>query len=319
MASVEGTTTTFHHTDHLSGSSVESDEEGYVTEVLDYYPFGTTRIDQKYTTYENDKKFTGHEYDDATDLYYMGARYQNPEIGRFISEDPVYLGTGTQGSDENGQKQLRSYLSDPQGFNSYSYSRNNPLRYVDPNGEWFKEFFTGQQSWGSFQGELGEAAMYMSPAWQTAMDHPYVTGAAVGVGGGAAAYAGAAVITSLSVNYLGGLGTSCIAFCGKSSEVAQNISISAERLQHVLDRHGYNTIQKNVSTFNRGVNISKLIEQSSKINPSIQPNGNLERIFDAGKNIGIDRLTGNQTSITTVITNKANELITSFPGRPLIK
>ena len=105
VASVEGTTTTFHHTDHLSGSSVESDEEGYVTEVLDYYPFGETRLDEKYTTYENDKKFTGHEYDAATDLYYMGARYQNPEIGRFISQDPVFQAIGDN-------KKLISLLGD---------------------------------------------------------------------------------------------------------------------------------------------------------------------------------------------------------------
>jgi len=145
VASVEGATTTYHHTDHLSGSSVESDHEGYIVEILDYYPFGSTRIDEKYTDYENDKKFTGHEYDDATDLYYMGARYQDPEIGRFVSQDPVYLGTGTQGGDENGQKELRSYLSDPQGFNSPRTIAENGLNSVS-GLNWRKNTIAGNNS-----------------------------------------------------------------------------------------------------------------------------------------------------------------------------
>jgi len=37
---------------------------------------------------------------------------------------------------------------------------------------------------------------------------------------------------------------------------------------------------------------------------------------DAGKIIGVDAITGQETSIFTIITNKAGELVTSFPGRP---
>jgi len=61
-----------------------------VVEVLDYYPFGSVRLDNKYTAYENDKKFTGYELD-ASGLYYAGQRYYNSEIGRFMSVDPVYF------------------------------------------------------------------------------------------------------------------------------------------------------------------------------------------------------------------------------------
>ena len=60
--------------------------------------------------------FSGQERD-ATGLYYCGARYYDPEIGRFITRDP-----------------FRGMISNPQSLNGYSYCQNNPVRYVDPMG-----------------------------------------------------------------------------------------------------------------------------------------------------------------------------------------
>lgn len=65
-----------------------------------------------------DIQFTGQRLDD-TGLYYYGARFYDPAIGRFISPDSV-------GPD----------LSNPQSFNRYSYVFNNPLTYNDPSGNW---------------------------------------------------------------------------------------------------------------------------------------------------------------------------------------
>jgi RHS repeat-associated protein len=164
--------------------------------------------------------FTGYEYDGDTGLNYAGSRYYEARIGRFISQDPVYLATGDRNAikSKTGQS-LESYLSDPQGFNSYSYARNNPLRIIDPNGEWFKEMVTGQQSWSSFTQEVGQATQYMGSGWQTMMDHPYLAGGAIGVGGGLAAAGGAAVATKLSVAYLQGAGTACLVGCWQAGQV----------------------------------------------------------------------------------------------------
>jgi len=67
--------------------------------------------------------YTGHKFDTALGLNYMQARYYDPVIGRFYSNDPVgavsHLGTS------NGIH----------GFNRYAYANNNPYRYIDPNGE----------------------------------------------------------------------------------------------------------------------------------------------------------------------------------------
>ncbi|MBI5414984.1 hypothetical protein HZA38_05745 [Candidatus Peregrinibacteria bacterium] len=67
--------------------------------------------------YENNYKFTGQELDPETNLYYYGARYYNPKLGQFASQDP-----------------WEGDLTDPQSFNKYSYTRNNPLKYIDPTG-----------------------------------------------------------------------------------------------------------------------------------------------------------------------------------------
>ena len=59
--------------------------------------------------------FTAREYDSETGLYFYRARYYDPAIGRFISEDPI----GFSGGD----------------LNLYAYVRNNPVSRIDPYGE----------------------------------------------------------------------------------------------------------------------------------------------------------------------------------------
>jgi RHS repeat-associated protein len=68
-----------------------------------------------------DKKFTGQELD-GTGLYYYGARYYDPTIGRFISADTIIPNP-----------------TDTQAFNRYSYCLNNPLKYIDPSGHDYNE------------------------------------------------------------------------------------------------------------------------------------------------------------------------------------
>ena len=62
-------------------------------------------------TSDNTRKFTGKEFDADSNLYYCGARYYDPYIGRFTQRDPI-----------------------GDGVNWYAYVANNPLRFVDPTG-----------------------------------------------------------------------------------------------------------------------------------------------------------------------------------------
>ena len=75
--------------------------------------------------------FTGHERDDETGLYYARARFYDPEIGRFLSEDP-----------------FEGVATDPPSLHRYLYAKNNPTIFVDPTGEVpvldeLQEFFKG--------------------------------------------------------------------------------------------------------------------------------------------------------------------------------
>jgi len=92
-----------------------TDSSGNVVETTEYMPFGETRVHTG--TVVTNYKFTDQELDPETGLYYYGARYYDPVIGRFISPDSIVQDP-----------------FDPQMLNRYSYCRNNPLIYVDPSG-----------------------------------------------------------------------------------------------------------------------------------------------------------------------------------------
>ena len=66
----------------------------------------------------NPFRYRGYYYDTETGFYYLNSRYYNPEWGRFINADG-YVSTGT------------GLL----GYNMYAYCNNNPVMYVDPDGE----------------------------------------------------------------------------------------------------------------------------------------------------------------------------------------
>jgi RHS repeat-associated protein len=67
------------------------------------------------------QKFTQKERDTETGFDFFEARYYASTEGRFTSADPVAL--------------TASRLLDPQRISLYSYARNNPLKYIDPDGE----------------------------------------------------------------------------------------------------------------------------------------------------------------------------------------
>jgi len=127
IATIEGngqaTSTYYIHTDHLGGTNVVTDSSTQVVEVTDYLPFGKINTNEAPTGVKTDRKFTSHIYDESADLNYMNARYQDGNIGRFLSQDP------------SSRDDPEKFLVDPQQFNFYSYGRNNPIRFYDPNGE----------------------------------------------------------------------------------------------------------------------------------------------------------------------------------------
>ncbi|OHA58450.1 MAG: hypothetical protein A2571_01570 [Candidatus Vogelbacteria bacterium RIFOXYD1_FULL_44_32] len=137
----------YTHSDHLSGTSLVTDQSSVITELIDYYPYGDIRLDQKTSTYNESKKYIGQEYDEATGLSYMNARYQNGKIGRFLSQDPVFWEVGQ--TDEG-----KASLMNPQAQNSYSYAGNNPITNKDPSGRFW---WVGFYDWSGYEGMSGVA------------------------------------------------------------------------------------------------------------------------------------------------------------------
>jgi len=128
---------TFYRTlDHLGSTRIITDQSGAVSARQDFFPFGEEILGdmsngnrnqvtdgQPTTTYNQPKgifqKFTGKERDDESGMDYFLARYYSASLGRFNSVDPLL---------DSGR------ASDPQSWDRYAYARNNPLRFVDPNG-----------------------------------------------------------------------------------------------------------------------------------------------------------------------------------------
>jgi len=139
---VDGTSTRvdkgiyYYHGDHLGSSSVITDKTGGFYEHLEYFPYGETWIQEKAETAESlPYKFTSKEYDPETGLYYHGARYRDPRVGGWLSPDPAlieYLPTGNKNKDNNLPGMGGVFY--PVNLNVYHYAANNPLKFIDPDG-----------------------------------------------------------------------------------------------------------------------------------------------------------------------------------------
>lgn len=132
---------TFHH-DHVNSVTALTGHAGTVEQTWSYDAFGKPLTTANPGTGTgNDLLYTGREYDDKTGLYYYRSRYYDPEIGRFLSEDP---------------------LGFKAGVNFYSYCKNNPINANDPMGLWNVNFnYTGGPGWGGTIGvQISQDGLY---------------------------------------------------------------------------------------------------------------------------------------------------------------
>ncbi|MBL0240344.1 MAG: RHS repeat-associated core domain-containing protein [Chloracidobacterium sp.] len=111
--------------DHLGSPRINTDVTGAVASRHDYHPFGEEIATSQRTSvlgYADDtirKQFTGYEIDGETDLDFAMARMYANRLGRFSSID-----FGNAGALD----------IEPQSWNAYSYSLNNPVNITDPSG-----------------------------------------------------------------------------------------------------------------------------------------------------------------------------------------
>jgi RHS repeat-associated protein len=205
--------TSYTHPDHLGSTHVITDDLGTSTNITTYRPYGAIHTATNTTAFIPQNQYIGQDRDQQADLSYLNARYYRANNGQFLSQDPVFLNVGNARNLQNlTKKEQTQILLDPSDLNSYAYARNNPLRYSDPNGLWFKEFLTGKQSYTDFKVEIGQATKYMtdqSPVWNYAVSNPGKAGAVVGLAAGGAIVSGNLAVTALgsSVVNVSGVGT----------------------------------------------------------------------------------------------------------------
>jgi RHS repeat-associated protein len=123
--------------DGLGSTTDLTDGNGNVTTTYGYDVFGATRSQSG--TPDTVFRFTGEQRDSDSDMYYLRARYYDPAIGRFLSQDP-----------------LRSLAISPQSLNRYPYVGSNPVNRVDPTGmvAWIKGGGGGSAKEGGSFGRL---------------------------------------------------------------------------------------------------------------------------------------------------------------------
>ncbi|HEX3069975.1 MAG TPA: RHS repeat-associated core domain-containing protein [Thermoanaerobaculia bacterium] len=149
LASTDTTGTYHYHLDHLGTPRLITNASGVKVAEHAYYPFGAEISLTPHESNEEAMKFTGHERDivagDGHTLDDMHARYYNASLGRFLEVDPV-LGK----------------LDQPQSWNRYSYTENNPVNLLDPDGRATALGFYGasdlDQVWMSFGSAVAATA-----------------------------------------------------------------------------------------------------------------------------------------------------------------
>src|SRR5690554_328179 len=105
------------YSNHLQSASLELDENGAIISYEEYHPYGTTSyqaMNASINAVAKRYRYTGKERDEESGLYYHGARYYIPWLGRWTAVDPLEA----------------KYA----GMSPYNYGFNNPVIYNDPSG-----------------------------------------------------------------------------------------------------------------------------------------------------------------------------------------
>jgi RHS repeat-associated protein len=100
---------TYLHPDGLGSIVKTTNASGAAGSTFKYNAFGVIE-----TGTPSPYAYTGREWDAEAGLYYYRARYYDPKIGRFLSEDPIDF---------------------QDGASKYPYALNNPTNLLDPDGQ----------------------------------------------------------------------------------------------------------------------------------------------------------------------------------------
>lgn len=192
----------FYHQDHLGGTSIVTNISGDIVNYLSYSPFGEVLSSSSNERYA----FTGHELDPETGLIYMKARYYNPVTGQFLQAD-----------------NLIGDIYNSQDLNKYSYARNSPYTYTDPNGEFVQGVLGFAAGW--FGGQAYSIFTQLHQTGTVNWEKVFKTSLSWGVAGGVATATFGVVSPALGGGALAGIGAGTTAgvASGEAGFVTQSI------------------------------------------------------------------------------------------------
>ncbi|MBD2168527.1 putative Ig domain-containing protein [Calothrix membranacea FACHB-236] len=106
----------YYQVDGLDSTRLLTNNKGVIVQEYNYDAYGnlTWEIGDE----SNNYLFTGEHIDDATDGYYLRARYYDPVIGRFVSRDS-----------------FEGFKDQPVTLHDYLYANVNPVLFTDPTGQ----------------------------------------------------------------------------------------------------------------------------------------------------------------------------------------
>jgi len=116
----KGGTTYYYHVNGHGDVTSLTDASGNIVAQYQYDAWGNIISSTGSMKDANPYRYAGYRYDNETGLYYLMARYYDPNVGRFIMRDT-----------------FDGFKGNPLSLNQYAYCNNNPVINTDPSGHYY--------------------------------------------------------------------------------------------------------------------------------------------------------------------------------------
>ena len=152
----------FYHPDHLGSSSYITDREGRITQHTEYIAFGEVLFEEHSTSRTMPYLFNGKELDTETNLTYFGARYLDMKTSLWLNTDPLSGYNPIQETEHYIDGQHNGGIYNPMNIATYSYTYNNPVKWIDPNGKQVNHSVLLESNYVSLKLRTGDTRTYQN-------------------------------------------------------------------------------------------------------------------------------------------------------------